>query len=177
MAYKDAFLTKDSQAFMGGSGSDMASSVEAAAPTLTGSVAASKATLVTTADTGTLSGWTEVSTDGWGFIFGSYPGPTVELAEQGGSADATFRQSLQVQDLEWTFQIDVNSETFKIFGNIQQKRRRWVVAPNGYAVQQPYDTFVAWTNANSQDNGGRLQYNVSVLLNGPVTSGTLPNTP
>ena len=174
MAYEDAFLTSKARVFMGGkvaSGDN-----EAADPVTftsgTTTAAALLAAVQGTVGTATANGWTEISTEGWGFVFGSYPGSTVEIVEQGGSASSTFRQSLEVEDLEWTFQIDVNVETFKIFGGVhKQKRRRWVICPSGLEASSPVDIFEAWTNGTSQDNGGRLQYNVSVLLNGAIISG------
>ena len=179
MAYKDAFLTSKARVFMGGKVAS-GDNEEAEEPTIGGTIGAHTiaqsviTTVSGTTDTGTANGWTQISTEGWGFIFGSYPGSTVELVEQGGSSSSTFRQSLEVEDLEWTFQIDVNSETFKIFGGVhKQKRRHWIVCPSGTDTGSPFDSFVAWTNGISQDNGGRLQYNVSVLLNGPVKSGSI----
>ena len=170
MAYEDAYLTKDFKVYMGGSVSGNTNE-EAAALTITdvASLNAAKGT----ANEATANGWTEVSTDGWGLVRGNYPGPTSELVEQDGAADAVYRQDLGVQDLSWNFQIDANAETVKIFGGLQQKRRRFIVAPNGIVAGRSVDQFVAWTSAPTQDNRGRQQYNVTVSLNGPVTPRVL----
>ena len=175
MSYEDAFLTNNAVVFMGGSVSgdtnEEANTVALQASDDT--IAEIRTRVGATVDTGTLNGWTEVSTDGWGFVFGSYPGPSIELAEQGGSSKATFRQSLEVQDMEWTFQIDENVETFKIFGGIQQKRRRFLIFPNGVSSGASYDELVAWISCPTADNGGRKQYNINVYLNGPITTRTI----
>ena len=175
MAYEDAFLTSKARVFMGGKFTAGSVNEEADDVTFTSGTTthgALQTAVQGTIGSATVNGWTEISTEGWGFVFGSYPGSTVEIVEQGGSASSTFRQSLEVEDLEWTFQIDVNKETFKIFGGVhKQKRRRWVVCPSGLEANSPVDIFEAWTNGVSQDNGGRLQYNVSVLLNGPIVTG------
>ena len=171
MSYEDAYLTKDFRIWMGGkvSGGD---NEEADAKTLS-TAAGMVATIGATADVATLNGWTELSTAGWGLVRGNYPGPQSELVEQDGASDAIFRQDLGVQDLSWNFQIDSNEQTVKIFGGIQQKRRRFIVAPNGVAAGRATDQFVAWVSAPTQDNRGKQQYNITVALNGPVSPHTL----
>lgn len=171
MAYEDAYLTKDFRVFMGGkvTGGD---NEEAAAINIS-NVASITGTAIGTADQATLNGWTEISTNGWGLVRGNYPGPTSELVEQDGVADAVYRQDLGVQDLSWNFQIDSNKETVKIFGGLQQKRRRFIVAPNGLVAGRSVDQFVAWTSAPTQDNRGKQQHSVTVSLNGPVSTTVL----
>jgi len=172
MSYEDAYLTKDFKAFLGGSDSGNTNEEQGA---VTLGAASGVAGLVGgTADTATENGWTEISTDGWGFVAGNYTGPTSELVEQDGASEAVYRQDLQIVDLNWNFQIDANAETVKVFGNLRTaKRRRIVVAPNGVAAGRSVDQFVAWVAAPTQDNRGRQQYNVTVDLNGPVTTTTL----
>ena len=171
MAYEDAYLTKNFKLWMGGNVSG-ATNEEAASKTV-----AAAADLVTTigatADVATQNGWTEISTGGWGFVAGNYSGPTSELVEQDGSSEAVYRQDLEVTDLSWNFQIDVNEETLKIFGGLQQKRRRFIVGPNGASAGASIDQFAAWASAPTQDNRGRQQYNISVALNGPVSTSVL----
>jgi len=175
MSYEDAFLTKDFEAFLGGK--FVAGTTDEEADELTFTTAAlfntAGQTHLGTPDVATKNGWTKVSTDGWGFVAGNYSGPTTELVEQDGASEAVFRQSLEVVDLTWNFQIDVNDETLKIFGGITQKRRRLIVAPNGTKAGASVDQFVAWVSAPTQDNRGRQQYNVTVSLNGPVKTHTL----
>ena len=175
MAYEDAFLTNNAVVFIGGSvsGDTNEGATSIALQASDDTLAEIRTRLSATVDTGTANGWTEISTDGWGFVFGSYPGPSIELAEQGGSSKATFRQSLEVQDLEWTFQVDENVETFKVLGGVQQKRRRFLIFPNGVSSGASYDELEAYISAPTQDNSGRKQYNISVYLNGPVVTRTI----
>lgn len=171
MAYEDAYLTKDFRVWMGGNVSG--SNNEEADAVALGSASALIAAIGATDDVATLNGWTEVSTNGWGLVRGNYPGPSSELVDQDGAADAVYRQDLGVQDLAWNFQIDANAQTVNIFGGLRQKRRRLIVAPNGVATGRSVDQFVAWVSAPTQDNRGKQQYNVTVSLNGPVTVATL----
>ena len=179
MAYKDAFLTNAAVVFMGANIERDSSPTNEAAPEVTINAKTLEdlytafGITVDTAPTGG-DGWIDISTDGWGFVFGSYPGPTVELAEQGCSTKSTFRQSLGVQDMEWSFQVDENVVTKEVLLGLNQKPRRFYVFPNGIAGSRPYDNFVSLVTATTQDNGGRKQYNVTTYLNSRVQSGTLP---
>lgn len=177
MAYEDALLTKNFEVWMGGAGATAGvpnSGHEADAKDLSSTAATALAsTIGGTADDATLNGWTMISTEGWAFVAGNYSGPQSELSEQDGAQDAMYRQDLEVQDLTWNFQIDVNAKTIKVFGGLTNKRRRFIIVPNGVKSGSHVDQFVGWVNAPTQDNGGKQQYNVTVSLNGPVTQNTL----
>lgn len=171
-SYEDAFLTKDARLFIGGLVTG--DSNEEAAAIALGAAADLVAAIGATDGVGTENGWTELSTGGWGFVFGSYPGPASEIIEHEGAAEAVYRQDLGVIDLSWSFQNYVNDETIKVLGKLgRAKRRRLIVAPNGIAAGRRIDQFVAWCSVPTQDARGLQQFNTTASLNGPVTTHTL----
>ena len=174
MAFLPANLTRDSVIYVGGLLDGTRYKEAAEITSLNGGTLAALDTSVgVTANMATKNGWTRLSQQNWGYVGGDYAGPVVELSEQDGPYDAVYRQSLMVADLEWSFTIDVNTQTLALLGGVRQELRRFIVADLGVASGTVVDQFVAWLSAPTGANNGKKQFRCGINGHGPVTQYTL----